>query len=311
MALRQGFAWKLGVGLCTVAALVLTLVLTGDAQTRVRWNKAIGLLEQGKVACGGYSGTSYEEAERMGSNPDVDFIFYDMEHHPFDVPDLRLFLQFLLNPAQVVKNGGQMHIPVITRIPAYGREMNQWMLKQVLDQGVMGVIVPHLETGEQALNLARSIRYPQPYGVRDAQPEGVRGSGAGNAARLWGASGQDYQRKADSWPLDPDGELLIIGLIENQLGAANARDIARVPGISGLAAVSFSGDQGVSYRYNNSEIERHNQTILAANKEFNKVPVCFSCTKNGTQAEAEARIKEGWRMLIIPGCVEAKKKLDL
>ena len=51
------------------------------------------------------------------------------------------------------------------------------------------------------------------------------------------------------------------------------------------------------------------QTILSAAKEFNKIPICFSCTKNGTQQEAETRISQGFRMLIIPGCTEAKKKL--
>ena len=286
---RRGFNHKSMEGfMYIIKASIVSAVITGfmivalspvahGQQGKTRLNKAIGMLEQGRVTCGVSGGTHYEGAETIGNNPDVDWIFYDMEHHPYDIPTMREYLQFLINPAMIVQNQGQNQIALVPRIPAYGREMNQWMIKQVLDNGAMGVVVPHLETAEQALNLVRAARYPQPYGVTDFEPEGVRGSGAGNAARVWGISGQDYQRKADSWPLDPDGELLIIGLIENQLGAANARDIARVPGISGLAAVSFSGDQGVSYRYNNSEIEQHIQTILAANKEFNKIPICLIC----------------------------------
>ena len=288
------------IGLASVLLVPIT-----HGQAKIRRNKAIARLERGKVACGGFSTGYNEEAEIKRTDPDLDFIFYDMEHRPYDIPAFRLYAQFLIWPEHPVPR-----IALLARIPAYGREMNQWQVKQVLDSGGWGVIVPHLETAEQALNLVRAARYPQPYGVKDFQPEGQRGKGV-IAKSSWGVSQEEYERIADSWPLDPDGELLITGLIENQLGAANARDIARVPGISGIAAVAFSGDEGLSYRYNETEIEKHNQTILAANKEFNKIPMCFACTKHGTVAEAEARIKEGWRMLAVGGCAEARRNLGM
>ena len=307
---------KQGIGSVVAVGLAFTMWMAPtQGQTKARYNKAIGLLEQGKVACGVSGGPAYGPAQQIGGNPDVDFVFYDMEHSPYDVANLRIFMQFLLNPRVIVKNKGQNNIATLVRIPAYGREMNQWMVKQVLDAGAMGIIVPHLETADQALNLVRAGRYPQPYGAEDFEPQGLRGWGGAGSARLWGASSespaqsQEYLAKADSWPLDPNGEILLIAMIENQLGAANAREIARVPGISGLAAVAFFGDQSVSYRQNEEEIEKHIQTILADAKEFNKIPVCITCTKNGTQEEAEARINEGWQLLTVPGCAEARRKL--
>ena len=62
---------------------------------------------------------------------------------------------------------------------------------------------------------------------------GRRGSGGqDNAAYVWGIPTQDYLRKADVWPLNPDGELVLGIKIENSRALENAEASTKVPGIA-------------------------------------------------------------------------------
>jgi 4-hydroxy-2-oxoheptanedioate aldolase len=65
-----------------------------------------------------------------------------------------------------------------------------------------------------------------------ARPGRVRGDAPAAAARYWGLTTQEYYAKADVWPLDPDGEILVVIQIEDQLGIENLPAMLdQVPGI--------------------------------------------------------------------------------
>jgi 4-hydroxy-2-oxoheptanedioate aldolase len=283
-------------GLLAAAATIAAEAPLAAQQPPAHMNKMVRLLAQGKVVFGSFADDrSPDGAARIARDPNLDFVFYDMEHSPFDVPGMRVFLQFLLDPAAIARNGGRSEDhPVLVRIPANGREMNQWMIKNILDQGAHGIVVPHVETVEQALNVVRAMRYPQKPGAPDAEPVGQRGSGPGNAIRYWGVSREDYQARADLWPLDPRGELVSILLIENQLGVANVRAIAQVKGVSVISAAP--GDLSVSYAGDRAAIEDAIQTVLAACKAFD-VP----CAITAGVDDVETRIKQGFRVIIASG----------
>lgn len=283
-------------GLLAAAATFAAEAPLAAQQPPSHLNKMVRLLAQGKVVFGSFADDrSPDGAARIARDPNLDFVFYDMEHSPFDIPGMRVFLQFLLDPAAIARNGGRSEDhPVLVRIPANGREMNQWMIKNILDQGAHGIVVPHVETAEQALNVVRAMRYPQRPGVPDAEPAGQRGSGPGNAIRYWGVSREDYQARADLWPLDPRGELVNILLIENQLGVANVRAIAQVKGVSVISAAP--GDLSVSYAGDRTAIEEAIQTVLAACKAFD-VP----CAITAGVEDVEARIRQGFRVIIAGG----------
>ena len=63
--------------------------------------------------------------------------------------------------------------------------------------------------------------------------EGLLGNGAepGFPAEIWGVSREEYMRKADPWPLNPDGEFLLGVKIEDRHALANAEKVAAVPGL--------------------------------------------------------------------------------
>ena len=80
---------------------------------------------------------------------------------------------------------------------------------------------------------------------------GRRGSaGQGIAAPIWGISVDDYLDKADPWPINPDGELMLGLKIENVRAIANAEMTLRVPGIA--FAEWGPGDLGMSFGYKNT-----------------------------------------------------------
>ena len=259
----------------------------------MRHNRMISLLAEGRTVFGAFvDNKSPDGAMGIVRNDRLDFVFYDMEHSPLDVGELRTYLQFMIDPAAVLRRGrpGTEH-PVLARIPAYGREMNHWLVKQVLDQGVSGVIVPHIETPEQATSLVRAMRYPQKPDAPDAEPAGQRGAGPFMACRVWGLSMADYMRVADVWPLDPDGELISMTLIENPLGVQNAKAIAKTPGVS--VVVAAPGDLGVSYAGDPDRTERAIQTVLAAATEAG-VP----CGITAGAQDIARRVEQGFRVIM-------------
>ena len=258
-----------------------------------RYNRMIARLAEGRPVFGLFADNkSPEGAMEVARNDRVDFVFYDMEHSPLDFTAYRTYLQFMIDPAVERRRAapGTEH-PVLVRIPAYGREMNHWMIKQALDQGACGVIVPHVETPEQALSIVRAMRYPHPPSAPDAEPVGQRGAGAAMGARLWGMSGGDYLRAADLWPLDPDGELVSMLLIENQQGVAHARAIAKTPGVTIIVAAP--GDLGVSYAGDRDAVERALQAILDAATEAG-----IPCGTTVPAADIPRRLAQGFRVII-------------
>src|SRR5947208_14910837 len=115
----------------------------------------------------------------------------------------------------------------MVRIPPNARERNQWVIKQALDTGVYGLVLPHLNTVEDAQAAVAAARYPQVPGVQDFAPAGERGWGNRIACRYWRLTAQEYYDAADLWPLDPEGNILLMGIVEEAEGVQNIRDNLR------------------------------------------------------------------------------------
>ncbi len=133
-------------------------------------------------------------------------VVFEMEHNPYDIKALRDCMQYMLNRKQIATAGSIA--PAVTpmvRIPPNGGENSQWIAKQVLDIGVYGVVWPHVSTVEDARNAVVACRYPRPREAPHYDPPGQRGDAPTAAARYWGLTAQDYYKRADVWPLNPDG----------------------------------------------------------------------------------------------------------
>jgi 4-hydroxy-2-oxoheptanedioate aldolase len=163
----------------------------------------------------------------MAARTGFDWLAIDAEHGPNDVRSILAQLQAM---------EGSTSNPVVR--PPSGEN---WMIKQLLDIGAQNLLIPMVETPEQARQLVRSCRYP---------PAGRRGMGAGIARASRFNTITDYVTNAD------DGICLIVQL-ETQLALDNLEEIAAVEGIDGLfiGPADLAADMGFTGRVSEPEVQ--------------------------------------------------------
>jgi 4-hydroxy-2-oxoheptanedioate aldolase len=207
-----------------------------------RINKAVELLAQKQPIY--YTGAEERgyEGGRTAAHTWADYIAYEMEHGPFDISGLHEFMRGLADAGPTAS--GHRTPAVICTLPVLGADeasfkAGAWMVSQVLAAGVHGILLCHAESPAAIQAFVESTRYPF------ASKDGRRGSGGqASAAAIWGVSTQEYLAKADPWPLNPDGELLLGLKVENVRALENAEKTLAVPGI-GFAEWG-PGDMGMS-----------------------------------------------------------------
>ncbi len=205
-----------------------------------RINRAIELLQQGQPIyyTGGHTGAdlSYDAGKQM-ANTWADYINIGMEHGAFDMAGLDRFMQGLVDGGPTAS--GHRTPAVIVEVPVDGGgediiRYNAWQFRQILARGVHGILLCNAETPGAVRAFVESCRYTfQNTGVGDLIGRGTRGAGGqASASHIWGISPDEYLDKADPWPLNPDGELMLGLKIENKRALSNCELSTRVSGIS-------------------------------------------------------------------------------
>ena len=262
------------------AAMALTAAAQyGSAQQKVRLNPVIAALEQGRPAISGEQ-----------------WRFIDMEHNGFQIDRLEAIL------AETAKNRdpeGRLKLAPLVRIPTEGDEDFKWAVKQVLDSGAYGIVLPHVDTKDEATRLVKAMRYPAPRGSKLQEPRGERGWGPARALKYWGlANNTEYYNKADVWPLNPDGELFAVAMIESGEAIRNIKEILQAPGLSAIIVVpgDLSIDLGLGPRGDKPfpEVEQAFQTVLKACRAQKAVV----CGLGDARSNLKMRLDEGWRFIL-------------
>lgn len=185
-------------------------------------------LARGRVQIGCWLGLADGYGAEISGEAGFDWLLIDGEHAPNDLRSMR---------AQLVALGRSTAHPVI-RLPVG----EVWMVKQALDIGAQTILVPMVDSGEQAAMLARAMRYP---------PEGVRGVGAAlaRASRFSGIA--DYVNQADA-------EVCLLVQVESRAGLAALDDILAVAGVDGvfIGPADLSADMGYRGNANAAEVEQ-------------------------------------------------------
>jgi 4-hydroxy-2-oxoheptanedioate aldolase len=144
-----------------------------------------------------------------------DWLLLDAEHTPNDPMNL-------LQQAQVI--AGYPGVHAIARVPMGHGYIGQALIKQYLDVGIQTILVPMVDTPEQARELVRCMRYP---------PDGIRGMAATRASG-WGRN-TSYAREANR-------EVCLLVQVETREGVKNLDAIAAVEGVDGV----FIGPSDIS-----------------------------------------------------------------
>ncbi|MEX0763191.1 MAG: aldolase/citrate lyase family protein [Dehalococcoidia bacterium] len=255
-----------------------------------RINRAVELLEQGQPIyyVGGHTGAELTyEAGRRDARTWADYINVGMEHGSFNMAGLDEYMRGLADGGPA--NSGHRTPPVIVETPVEGSteeivRANAWQFRQILARGVHGILLCQAESPEAVQAFVEICRYPiHKQGVGDGLGPGLRGVGAQpSAAPVWGIDDDTYLDKADAWPLNPEGELLLGIKIENIRALSNVEATMKVPGI-GFAEWG-PGDLGMSFGYKKAprnpyppEMVEARARVLAAAKAEG-VPFLDGCT---------------------------------
>jgi len=150
-----------------------------------------------------------------------DWLLLDTEHSPNELPMVYSQLQ------AVMENRVQ---PIVR--PAWN---DQVLIKRFLDAGVQTLLIPMIQTVEEAEQAVASTRYP---------PRGVRGFASASRSSRFGRV-KDYHTRCEE-------EICVLVQIETRLGLDNLEAIAAVEGVDGVfigpgdlsAGLGYLGDQG-------------------------------------------------------------------
>ena len=132
-----------------------------------------------------------------------DWVVIDTEHAPADVPDVLAMLQAM----------APYPVSAVVR-PAANDPV---LIKRLLDFGAQTLILPYIQSAEEAQAAVAAVRYA---------PRGMRGVAGLTRASRFGAV-PDYTRRADA-------EICLILQVETALALSRIEEIAATDGVDGL-----------------------------------------------------------------------------
>lgn len=207
---------------------------------------------------------------RIAAAAGAEFVVYDMEHTGWSIETIR---------GLIATTRAADTVPMV-RVPA----TQYHLLSRPLDVGAMGLMVPMVESVEQAELIVRSTKYP---------PMGGRGSAFAVAHDDY--AGGDVLAKMES----ANAEILLMAQIETAAGVENAEAIAAVDGIDVLWIGHFdlTASLGIPAQFDHPDYLRAVERVLEACERHGKVPgIMVPDVATGTRL-----LDQGFRMMAYSG----------
>ena len=167
-------------------------------------NRLKQALAAGETQYGLFLGLPDTTCAEICAGAGFDWLVVDTEHGPFDLPAVLRHLQTI----------AAYEVSAIVRPVSDDRNV----LKQLLDTGVQSLVVPMVESAEQAVELVRSVRYP---------PAGVRGLGTALARAARWTRIPGYLHKANE-------QICLLAQVETGRAVRALPGILEVEGIDGI-----------------------------------------------------------------------------
>jgi len=183
---------------------MLRLTLTEESAMPAPQNPFKAALQRGEMQYGCWGAFAHPYATELTASTGFDWLVIDGEHAPNDLPTITAQLQAM--------HGYSTH--TVVRLPM-GED---WAIKQVLDAGAQTLLIPMVESADQARALVRAMRYP---------PAGIRGSGAMIARATMFAGVDGYVATADA-------QMCLLVQVETRAGIDALDDILAVEGVDGV-----------------------------------------------------------------------------
>jgi len=205
-------------------------------------------LAEGEMQFGCWLGLADAFSAELMGQAGFDWLVVDGEHGPND-------LRSILSQLQVLAST-DAH-PVV-RLPVG----ESYMIKQVLDAGAQTVLVPMVESGDQARQLVRDVTYP---------PHGDRGVGYALTRASRFSTIADYGTTADA-------QICLLVQVENLKGLAALDDILAVEGVDGvfIGPADLAADMGHMGNAAHADVQEAIMDALRRIKAAGKAPGILS-----------------------------------
>lgn len=225
------------------------------------------LLKEGKRVSACWAQAASNITAEILADCGFDVVMMDMEHGPGDILTL-------ISQIQALK--GQPAIPFV-RAP-----WNDFvMIKKILDAGAFGLLVPYVNTAEEAEQAVKAIRYPL---------DGIRGvSGSARGAHFTNNSMDYFQRSRD--------ELFLMTAVETPEAVDNIEELVSVEGLDGLfiGPMDLSTSMGYFADPSHPEVRQAIAKVEKVVLKSNKI----LATVGGTWEQAAAKYDLGYQMLLL------------
>ena len=218
-------------------------------------NTFLEKIHSGKAAIGTLMTMNSLEVAEILSLVGFDWLFLDMEHGNLSIPSVQQICQVVGDKC-----------PILVRIP----ENNGLWIKKVLDIGVAGLIIPHVNNKTEAMNIMHHAKYP---------PAGRRSVGVGRA--------HEYGMKFSEYVAQANDHTAIIIQIEDIAGVQNMNEILAVKGIDGvlIGPYDLSGSMNKLGEVTSPEVQVEINNIKSTCKDKGIPFGIFVMSANAVQAE--------------------------
>ena len=223
-------------------------------------------IANGQAQIGIWLGLANPYTAEICAGAGFDWLLIDGEHAPNGLTDVLAQLQ-----AIAAYPGAN----AIARVPFGHGDAGAALIKQYLDLGVQTLLVPMVDTPEQAAALVRATRYPQDDDVNDPQ-RGIRGMAGARASR-WGRYPQ-YAKEANE-------QVCLLIQAETTLALQNLDALAATPGVHGvfIGPADLSASMGHVGNPGHPEVQAATEDAIARIRKAGKAVGIL------TSDEAQAR----------------------
>ena len=155
-------------------------------------------------------------------------------------------------------------------------------IKQALDTGAWGLVIPWVNDAEQAKRAVSYTRY---------MPEGLRGCAAGRPASAWGLTGQEYMGIAND-------EIVVAVQIETEEAVKNIESICAVDGVDAtfIGPSDLSASMGYRGQFWHPRVVKAMDRVLEVCQDSKVAPgIAFG---KGLDHCVEL-VQQGWRFLCV------------
>jgi len=217
-------------------------------------------LAAGKPQIGLWVGLADGYAAEILAGTGYDWLLVDGEHAPNDVRSVLAQLQGISSAWSALPEGATRPQPIV-RVPVG----DTTLLKQYLDIGAQTLLVPMVDTAEQAARMVQGMRYP---------PEGIRGMGSALArASRWQAY-PNYLHEANA-------QTCLLVQAETVEAMKNLDAIAATPGVDGvfIGPADLSASMGFVGQPNHPEVQAVIADAVARIQKAGKAAGILSTTE--------------------------------